>query len=144
MRKGKKARAKIKRILQGGSSDIAIAVNLQNHCPICRELLTTPVKLCNHFVDALCFVSIGCNFQCQDNTCNIAPATTFQPFPFHKLNINHAKVNYIRNHVMRTQEDQKRYQTISYNSMINLDECKRQETLQRYAYELLEEKRTGS
>ena len=64
-----------------------MAAERNNYCLICHKLLTTPVRICKHYIDKLCYLNFP-EFRCTSPSCMWCPAL----HPESNLEIDHLKL----------------------------------------------------
>jgi hypothetical protein len=75
--------------------DLWSLLHTDNRCQLCGFLLTTPVKLCKHYFDLLCYMTADETPKCSDPTCFVAPINAY-PYPCAQLKVDLLKVVQIK------------------------------------------------
>jgi hypothetical protein len=63
----------------------------EQNCSLCGYLLTTPVQICKHYVDLVCFIMADGPITCTDSECMVPQKAAFK-FPCNELRVDMLKV----------------------------------------------------
>ena len=88
-------------------------------CFICGFLLTTPIKICKHYVDLLCYLFADFVPTCPDGTCIVPPQSSFA-FPCAQLPVDMLKVAQVEKLAAVSEVDYRAF--LKRNSEVLLDQ----------------------